>query len=178
MALSATLHCLTGCALGEVAGLLLGAALGWGSAVTTGVAVGLAFLLGFSLSLSPLLRAGLPLGRAFSLVAAADTFSIATMEVVDSGVMLLLPGAMGGLGEPLFWVSMAVALLVAGLVAFPVNGWLLVRGRGHALTHSFHHGGGGGPRGWRAWLPAPSTGVLLVGLACFLVGGLVASWGG
>ena len=140
MALSATLHCLTGCAIGEIAGLMIGTALGLGTGWTVVLAVALAFLFGYSLSTLPLLRSGLTLGAALALVLAADTLSIATMEVVDNAVMATIPGAMdAGLVNPVFWVSMMIALTVAFFAAYPVNRWLMARGKGHALTHE-HHG--------------------------------------
>lgn len=138
-AFSATLHCLTGCATGEVLGLIIGTALGWGAGQTIALAVVLAFLFGYALTMLPLLRHGMTLGAALSLALASDTASIAIMEVVDNAVMLLIPGAMGaGLMNPLFWISMLIALLVAGAFAFPVNRWLIARGKGHALVHAHH----------------------------------------
>lgn len=140
MAASATLHCLTGCAIGEIAGLMIGTALGLGTGWTIALAVGLAFLFGYALSTLPLLRAGLGFTAALSLVFAADTLSIATMEVTDNLVMALIPGAMAaGLANPLFWISMTAALAAAFAVAFPVNKYLLSRGKGHALMHQYHH---------------------------------------
>lgn len=140
LAISATLHCLTGCAIGEVAGLLIGTALGWHGAATVALATGLAFITGYALSSRPLLKQGFPLGRALRLVLAADTLSILTMEVVDNSVMALMPGAMGaGLANWLFWVSMALALFIAFWAALPVNMYLLKRGKGHALMHEHHH---------------------------------------
>ena len=140
LALSATLRCLTGCGIGEVLGMVLGTALGLGNAATIALAVALAFAFGYALTLLPLLRAGLGLGTALGLALAADTASIAVMEVVDNAVMLAVPGAMeAGLADPLFWGSLAVSLLVAAVAAFPVNRWLIARGRGHAVVHA-HHG--------------------------------------
>ena len=140
LGLSATLHCLTGCGIGEVLGMVLGTALGWGNLSTVALAVALAFAFGYALTLVPLLRAGLGLGTALGLALAADTASIAVMEVVDNAVMLAVPGAMdAGLADPLFWASLAVSLLVAAAAAFPVNRWLIARGRGHAVVHA-HHG--------------------------------------
>lgn len=140
MAASATLHCLAGCAVGEIAGLVIGTALGWSAFATTGLAVVLAFLSGYLLSTLPLLRVGLGFFAALSVVFAADTLSIATMEVVDNLVMLAVPGAMeGGLANPIFWLSMIVALAAAFVAAYPVNRYLLSRGKGHALTHQYHH---------------------------------------
>jgi len=140
VALSATAHCLTGCAIGEVLGVAIGTALGWGNLATIVLAVGLAFLFGYSLTMVPLLRAGLAFATAVPLALASDTLSIAVMEIVDNGVLLLVPGAMeAGLDEPLFWGSLAFALAVAFVAAFPVNRWLIARGKGHAVVHA-HHG--------------------------------------
>jgi hypothetical protein len=141
-AISATLHCLTGCAIGEVAGLVIGTALGWGMWQTVALAVTLAFVTGFGMTMRPLLRDGLGFRRALGIAFAADFFSVLTMEVVDNAIMVLIPGAMAaGLGDPLFWGSMAAALAVAAVAAFPVNRWLIARGRGHAVVHA-HHGHG------------------------------------
>jgi hypothetical protein len=140
LALSATLHCLTGCGIGEVLGMVIGTALGWGNFPTLALAVALAFAFGYALTLAPLLRAGLGLRTAVGLALAADTASIAIMEVVDNAVMLAVPGAMdAGLADPLFWGSLVLALAVAAVAAFPVNRWLIARGRGHAVVHA-HHG--------------------------------------
>ena len=145
MAVSATLHCLTGCAIGEIAGLMIGTALDLSDAVTVALSVALAFLFGYALSTLPLLQAGLPAVTALSVVLAADTLSITTMEIVDNLVMLVIPGAMGsGLVNPTFWIAMAVALTAAFFAAFPVNRYLLTKGKGHALTHQYlgaDHGG-------------------------------------
>jgi hypothetical protein len=139
LALSATVHCLTGCAIGEVLGMVIGTALGWGNGATIALAVALAFLFGYGLTMLPLLRAGLAFGAALSLALAADTVSITIMEIVDNGIMLLIPGAMhAGVGSGLFWGSLAVALLIAGAAAFPINRWLIARGRGHAVVHGHH----------------------------------------
>ncbi len=138
-AVSATLHCLTGCAIGEIAGLVIGESLGWSNGQTIVLAIVLAFVFGYSLSILPLLRAGMALGAAMGLVLAADTLSIVTMEIVDNAVMAAIPGAMeAGLVNPLFWVSMSAALAVAFVAAFPVNRYLLARGKGHALMHAHH----------------------------------------
>lgn len=175
MAASATLHCLTGCAIGEVLGLMIGTAAGFSNAGTIALAVGLAFLFGYTLSTLPLIRSGMTVGAAIALVFAADTLSIATMEVVDNLVMALIPGAMdAGLVNPTFWVAMPVALAVAYVVAFPVNRFLLQRGKGHALTHE-HHGDGGPVTGARRFVPALSTGMLVAVIAGFMVGGLTVS---
>jgi hypothetical protein len=137
VALSATAHCLTGCAIGEVLGMLIGTALGWGNAATIALAVLLAFFFGYAFTMVPLLRAGMALGAAIKVALAADTVSIAIMEVVDNAIMLVIPGAMdAGLDSLLFWSSLAVALLIAGAAAFPVNRWLIARGYGHALVHN------------------------------------------
>lgn len=143
MAASATLHCLTGCAIGEILGLLIGTALGLSVGVTIALAVALAFLFGYALSTLPLVKAGLGFFAALSVVFAADTLSIATMELVDNAVMAVIPGAMNaGLVNPVFWLSMAAALVAAFVAAFPVNRYLLTKGKGHALVHQYHHGHG------------------------------------
>ena len=140
VAVSATIHCLTGCAIGEVLGMVIGTALGWSNLRTIVLAVILAFIFGYALTMLPLLRAGLAFAGAARLALAADTASIFIMEIVDNAIMLAIPGAMhAGLRSPLFWGSLAVALLIAGVVAFPVNRWLIARGRGHAVVHQ-HHG--------------------------------------
>jgi hypothetical protein len=139
VAFLATVHCLTGCAIGEVLGMIIGTALGWGDWATIALAVALAFLFGYSLTMLPLLRAGLALGAAVPLALASDTVSIAVMEIVDNAIMLLIPGAMeAGLTNLLFWGSLAASLLIAGAVAFPVNRWLIARGKGHAVVHAHH----------------------------------------
>jgi hypothetical protein len=139
LAARATTHCLTGCAIGEVLGLVIGTALGWATIPTVALAVGLAFLFGYAFTLWPLLGAGMSLRAAIGLALAADTLSIAVMEIVDNGIMLLIPGAMDShLDSPLFWGALAVALAIAWLVAFPVNRWLIARGRGHAVVHGAH----------------------------------------
>jgi len=173
MALSATLHCLTGCAIGEVLGLMIGTALGLGNLTTIAIAVGLAFLFGYALSTLPLLRAGLGLGAALGIVLAADTLSIATMELVDNAVMAAIPGAMeAGLVNPVFWLSMMLALTVAFFAAWPVNRYLLARGKGHALTHGYH---GAAPVGARRLIPDLATSTLVAAIAAFMLGGLVVS---
>ncbi len=140
VALSATLHCLTGCAIGEVLGMVIGTALGWSNWPTVAIAVVLAFFFGYSLTMLPLLRAGLAFAAAVPLAVASDTLSIAVMEVVDNAILLLWPGAMdAGLGDWFFWVSLAIALVIAFWAAFPVNRWLIARGKGHAVVHA-HHG--------------------------------------
>ena len=139
VAFSATVHCLTGCAIGEVLGMIIGTALGWGDWATIALAVVLAFCFGYSLTLLPLLRGGLALRAALPVAFAADTISITIMEIVDNAIMLAIPDAMeAGLTNMLFWGSLAFALLVAGAAAYPVNRWLIARGRGHAVVHSHH----------------------------------------
>ena len=145
LSFSATAHCLTGCAIGEVLGLVIGSALGWGNLATIALAVVLAFFFGYSLTMVPLLRADVALASAIPLAFASDTLSITVMEVVDNLIMLLIPGAMeAGPLDLLFWGSLAVALAVAFVAAFPVNRYLIARGRGHAVVHEYHghHGGG------------------------------------
>ncbi len=143
VAFSATLHCLTGCAIGEVTGMIIGTALGFSDLGTIALAVALAFLFGYSLTSLPLLRAGLALSSVIPIALATDTFSIAVMEIVDNGIMLAVPGAMeAGVGDILFWGALSVALAVAGVVAFPVNRWLITKGKGHAVLHETGiHGG-------------------------------------
>lgn len=139
LAASATLHCLTGCAIGEILGLMIGTALGLSTMTTVALAVALAFAFGYALSALPLLRSGMALGAALSLVLAADTLSIVVMEIVDNAVMAVVPGAMeAGLVNPVFWLAMMLALSVAYAAAYPVNRWLLARGKGHALMHEHH----------------------------------------
>jgi hypothetical protein len=138
-ALMATLHCLTGCAIGEVLGMVIGTALGWGNPETIALAIALAFVSGYLFTMIPLLRAGIALGAASRIALAADTASITIMEIVDNLVMLAIPGAMdAGLDSALFWGSLAFALVVAGVAAYPVNRWLIARGHGHALAHAHH----------------------------------------
>jgi len=141
-ALSATLHCLTGCAIGEVLGMVIGTALGWGNWPTVAISIVLAFVFGYSLTMLPLLRAGLAFAAAAPLALASDTLSIATMEIVDNTVMLVVPGALdAGLRDALFWGSLVFSLVVAFWAAFPVNRWLIARGKGHAVVHAYHgHG--------------------------------------
>src|SRR4051794_31527508 len=143
LALSATVHCLTGCAIGEVLGLVIGTAAGLSNPVTVVISVALAFLFGYGLTSLPLFRSGLPLRSVVPLALASDTLSIATMEVVDTAIVLLVPGAMdAGLDAALFWGSLAAALAIAGLAAFPVNRALIARGKGHAVVHGAGaHGG-------------------------------------
>jgi hypothetical protein len=135
---SATLHCLTGCAIGEVLGMVIGTALGWGNGATIALAVVLAFFFGYLLTLLPLFKV-LSFSSAVKLALAADTASITVMEIVDNAIMLFIPGAMeAGLGSLLFWGSLAVSLAVAAVAAFPVNRWLIARGKGHAVVHAHH----------------------------------------
>lgn len=138
LALSATLHCLTGCAIGEVLGLVIGTGLGLTAFITIALSVALAFLFGYSLSLIPLLKS-MTFTESLKIALAADTLSIITMEITDNLVMVVFPGAMGaGLGNPLFWIAMCIALGAAFVAAYPVNRYLLRRGKGHALMHSHH----------------------------------------
>src|SRR5215212_11611698 len=143
MAVSATLHCLTGCAIGEVVGVIVGTALGWSNGATIILAIVLAFVFGYSLTSLPLLRAGLALAVVFPIALASDTLSIGVMEVVDNAIVLAIPGAMdAGLDDVLFWGSLSFALFVAGIFAFPLNRWLIARGKGHAAVHRTGiHGG-------------------------------------
>ena len=135
MAISATLHCLTGCAIGEVLGLIIGTILGLSIGSTILLAIALAFVFGFALSTLPLVKAGIGFTAALSVVAAADTLSIATMEAVDNAVMLAIPGALhAGIVSPLFWISMPISLVAAFFAALPVNIYLLKKNKGHALT--------------------------------------------
>jgi hypothetical protein len=141
-AFSATVHCLTGCAIGEVLGMVIGTGLGWSNPATVAVSVVLAFFFGYALTMRPLLGTGLGIAAAAKLALAADTISIAIMEIVDNAIMLIIPGAMeAGLGSALFWGSLVVSLVVAGMAAFPINMWLISRGRGHAVVHSAHGSG-------------------------------------
>jgi hypothetical protein len=139
VAFQATAHCLTGCAIGEVLGMIIATALGWSNATSIALSVALAFVFGYSLTLLPVLRSGIPLQQAAGLAFASDTLSIATMEIVDNGFILLVPGAIAaGLSDALFWISLAVSLAIAFAAAFPVNRWLIARGRGHAVMHQLH----------------------------------------
>jgi hypothetical protein len=139
LAFSATVHCLTGCSIGEVLGMVLGTTFGWSNLTTIIAAIALAIVFGYSLTLHPLLRSGLPLASALPLGFASDTLSITVMEVADNAIMVLIPGALeAGLGNWLFWGSLALSLAVAFAAAFPVNRYLISRGRGHAVIHQFH----------------------------------------
>jgi uncharacterized membrane protein YbjE (DUF340 family) len=138
-AFSATTHCLTGCAIGEVLGMILATWWGWGSVASIVLAIVLAFFFGYSLTLGPVLRAGVPLRRALPIAFASDTASITVMEIVDNAFILIVPGAIdAGLGESLFWWSLGVSLVIAFAFALPVNRWLIGRGRGHAVVHAYH----------------------------------------
>ena len=142
LAFKATTHCLSGCAIGEVLGMVLSALFGWGMAATLVIATALAFLFGYLMTIIPLLRGGMEIRAALALALASDTVSITIMEIVDNLVVVLIPGAMNaGLTTFLFWGSLAISLIAAGIAAFPVNRWLVSRGRGHALVHQRHvHG--------------------------------------
>jgi hypothetical protein len=147
VALSATLHCLTGCAIGEVLGMLAGTAAGLSNLATIALSVVLAFVFGYGLTSLPLLRAGIALSAVVPIALASDTLSIATMEIVDNAIVLAVPGAMdAGLGHLLFWGSLAFSLAVAGAFALPVNRWLIARGKGHAVVHETGVHGGPSPR--------------------------------
>jgi hypothetical protein len=138
-AVSATRHCLTGCAIGEVLGLVLATWWGWGNAATIALSIALAFLFGYSLTITPVLRSGLALKAAVAVALAADTVSIAVMELLDNAVVLAVPGAMdAGLTSGLFWGSLAASLAVAFVVTVPVNRALIKRGKGHAVVHAYH----------------------------------------
>src|SRR5829696_10441766 len=142
VAFLATVHCLTGCAIGEVLGMIVGTAMGWGDWQTIALAVVLAFFFGYLLTAVPLLRSGIALATVLPLALAADTLSIAVMEIVDNAIILVIPGAMdAGLDDALFWGSLAFSLVVAFVAAFPVNRYLIARGRGHAVVHEHHHTG-------------------------------------
>ena len=147
VAISATLHCLTGCAIGEVSGMVIGTALGFSDWGTIALAVALAFLFGYMLTSIPLLRAGLALSAVIPIALASDTVSIAIMEVVDNAIMLAIPGAMeAGLTNTLFWGSLSVALVIAGVIAMPFNRWLIARGKGHVAVHETGIHGGPSPK--------------------------------
>lgn len=166
MAVGATLHCLTGCSIGEIAGMIIGTAAGWSNLPTTVVSIALSFVCGYSLSALPLVRGGLGLASSLKLVLAADTLSIITMEVMDNLVVLLIPGALNaGLANPLFWASMAISLTVAFFAAWPVNRALLRRGKGHAITHDALGG------------HAMDNRPLVFAISAFLLGGFVTSIG-
>lgn len=140
MAIKATLHCLTGCAIGEILGMVLSTMWGWSALPSVLLSIGLAFLFGYALSARAIIRHGVPVRRAVRIAFAADTASIATMELVDNVFILLVPGAIHAeLTSLLFWVSLAVSLFVAFWVAVPLNRFLIARGKGHALAHQHHH---------------------------------------
>jgi uncharacterized protein DUF4396 len=140
-AISATWHCLTGCAVGEILGMVLATWWGWTDAPSVVLAVALAFVFGYAFSMRPVLRAGVRFAAALGVVLAADTVSITVMEIVDNAVMLGVPGALdAGLGDPLFWGALALGLALAFVVTVPVNRWLIARGKGHAVAHQYHHG--------------------------------------
>ena len=146
LALSATLHCLTGCSIGEILGMAIGTAWGWGNLGTIALAIALAFFFGYTLTIFPLLRSGMEFRKALRLALAADTITIAVMEIVDNAILLAIPGAMNaGLNEILFWASLVFALLVAGIATFPVMRWLISRGQGHAVVHKYHSGESANP---------------------------------
>lgn len=140
-AVSATAHCMSGCVIGEVLGMIIGTALGWSNGATLALAVGFAFLFGYSLTITPVLRAGVALATAIPLV--VDTVSIATMELVANVIMVFIPGAMdAGVASGLFWISLVLAFAVAFVLTVPVNRFLIARGKGHAKVHEYHHGSG------------------------------------
>ncbi|HKU52037.1 MAG TPA: DUF4396 domain-containing protein [Nitrospira sp.] len=138
-AFMATVHCLTGCTIGEILGMVIGTMLGWSNWPTVALAVVLAFFFGYAMTLWPLRKAGMDWGTALGLAFASDTLSMTTMEIVDNAIMVVIPGAMdAGLGTMLFWGSLIPSLILAGIAAFPVNRWLIAKGKGHALVHAHH----------------------------------------
>ncbi|WP_442806494.1 DUF4396 domain-containing protein [Streptomyces sp. NBC_01022] len=140
MAARATLHCLTGCAIGEILGMVIGTAFGWGNVPTMVLAIVLAFFFGYTLTLRSVLKAGVDFRTAFRVALAADTLSIAVMELIDNGVIVLWPGAMDAmLSDVLFWAALTISLAVAFVVTTPVNKWMIGRGKGHAVVHQYHH---------------------------------------
>jgi hypothetical protein len=139
LAFSATVHCLTGCAIGEVLGMVIGTALEWSNFATIALSIALAFFFGYSLTSLPLLRSGMALGAVIPLALASDTISITIMEIVDNAIILLIPGAIDAtVSDVGFWASLAVSLLIAGVAAYPANRWLISRGKGHAVVHGHH----------------------------------------
>src|SRR3954466_7230198 len=147
VAISATLHCLTGCAIGEIVGMIIATAAGLSNPASIALSIALAFLFGYGLTSMPLLRAGLALAAVIPIALASDTLSIATMEVVDNLIIVVIPGAIhAGLDEVLFWGSLTFSLAIAGVVAVPVNRYLIARGRGHAVVHETGIHGGPSPR--------------------------------
>jgi len=141
LAVSATLHCLTGCALGEIVGMMIATAFGWGNLAQIALAIGLAYLFGFGLTSLPLFRAGLAFAAIVPIALAADTVSITIMEVIDNLTVLLWPGALeAGIGDPLLYISVAVGFVIAFPFAWWANRYMLARGKGHAVVHEYHHG--------------------------------------
>jgi len=139
-AISATLHCLTGCAIGEILGMVIGTALGWHNAAVIVLSIALAFLFGYALTIRPVLASGVGVRRAIGVALAADTVSIAVMEIVDNATIVVIPGALdAGLTDVLFWASLIGSLVIAFVITVPVNRWMIARGRGHAVAHEFHH---------------------------------------
>lgn len=176
MAASATLHCLTGCAIGEIAGLIIGTAAGLSNFTTVVVSIALAFVFGYSLSSLPLLKAGLAAGAVAGVVLASDTLSIAIMEIVDNLTVLVVPGAMdAGLTDPTFWWSMMLALTIAYAAAYPLNRFLLARGKGHAVTHQAYDTAPDTMPTWRHRVPAPSPEALAAAITTFMLGGLLVA---
>jgi hypothetical protein len=138
-AAQATLHCLTGCAIGEVLGMVIGTSLGLHDGATVALSVALAFVFGYALTMRGVLRAGLPLTQAFTVALAADTLSIAIMEIIDNTVVVAVPGAMdAGVTSALFWISLVASLVIAFVLTTPVNRWMIGRGKGHAVVHAYH----------------------------------------
>jgi hypothetical protein len=142
-AVSATLHCLTGCAIGEILGMVISTALGWHNVASIVLSIVLAFIFGYALTIRPVLASGVGFRRAIGVALAADTVSIAVMELVDNATIVAVPGALdAGVGDVLFWASLVGSLVIAFFVTVPVNRWMISRGRGHAVAHEFHHGAG------------------------------------
>jgi hypothetical protein len=139
MARQATMHCLTGCAIGEILGMVIGTSLGLHNGATVVLSIALAFVFGYALTMRGVLRAGVPVRRALQVALAADTVSIAVMEVVDNAVVVAVPGAMdAGITSALFWAALALSLAVAFVLTTPVNRWMMGRGKGHAVVHAYH----------------------------------------
>jgi hypothetical protein len=139
LAFSATVHCLTGCAIGEVLGMIIGTALDWSNLATIILSIALAFFFGYTFTSLPLLRSGMALAAVIPIALASDTISITIMEIVDNAILVLIPGAMDAtLSDIGFWASLAAALLIAGAAAYPANRWLIARGKGHAVVHKHH----------------------------------------
>ena len=140
-AISATLHCLTGCAIGEILGMVIGTALNWHNAAIIVLSIVLAFIFGYALTIRPVLASGVGIRRAIGVALAADTVSIAVMEIVDNATIVVIPGALdAGLADILFWASLIGSLVIAFVITVPVNRWMIARGKGHAVAHEFHHG--------------------------------------